>query len=193
MRYDAHRRFYAKGDIVVLDSGLTAGLQVGENYVVRRRFKAVPVKPDTKQTLEGEHASGLIQIVEVRDDAADAVVVHACDEFQSGDYLAPFVPTFLATTRPRGRPDYSQAGQILFADEGETLGSPRNFMVIDLGQNRGAAPGQRLTVFRPQRDKRPVVDVGEAVVVAVRPDSATIRIEHAIDAIYFSDRVAVQR
>ena len=155
LRYNAHRRFYAKGDLLVLDGGLTAGLQVGENYVVRRRFKAVPLTPDAKLTREGEHASGLIQIVEVRDDAADAVVMHACDEFQPGDYLAPFVPTFLTTTRPRGRPDYASGGPDPLRRRGRDARLPAELHGDRPRAEPGRAPGQRLTVFRPAARQAP--------------------------------------
>jgi hypothetical protein len=192
-RHAYDRRLLTKGEIVTVDGGSAAGLRIGENYVVRRRFRAVLPRVDAHETLEGEHSAGLIQVVDLREDTADAVIVHACTAFAPGDYLAPFVPTVLRSAQPRGRPDFTQAGQILFADEGQTIGAPRRLMVIDLGENRGTQPGQRMTVFRPQSDQRPLVEVGEAVVVAVRADSATVRIEYANDAIYFGDRVAPQR
>lgn len=192
-RRDFYRRLYTKGEGLVVDGGAAAGLKEGDNFVVRRRFKAVLPRVDEKQTLEGEHSAGLVQIVSVRGDSADAVVVYACDAFTPGDYLAPFVPTVLSATNPRGKPDYDRVGTILFADEGQQLGSPRRLMVTNMGQNQGAQPGQRLTVFRPKRALRPDVEIGEAVVVSVAPDSSTIRIEHANDGVWFGDRVALQR
>jgi hypothetical protein len=193
-RYDATRMLYAKGDVVLVDGGLAAGLHAGDNFVVRRRFKAVMPEADAPKRYEGEHSAGLLQIAEVRGDSADAIVVHACSAFGPGDYLAPFVPTLVTSRQPRGTPDYEQAGRVLLADEGQQFGAPNRMVVIDLGQNRGAQPGQRLTVFRRHPDNGPaVIDVGEVVVVAVRPDSATVRIEYARDAIYLGDLVAPQR
>ncbi len=62
------------------------------------------------------------------------------------------------------------------------MGAPRRLMVIDRGSDLGIRVGQRLTLFRrrPGRGARPAI-VGDAIVVAVRNDSATIRVERARD------------
>src|SRR5439155_420840 len=58
----------------------------------------------------------------------------------------------------------------------------------------GARVGQRLTLFRwPRRSGATPAVVGEAVVVAIRADSATIRVERATDAIAFGEWAAPQR
>ena len=88
-------------------------------------------------------------------------------------------------------PTFDRAARILFADAGQLVGAPRRLMVIDRGRNRGIHAGQRLTLFRTPRfgNKTPAI-VGDAVVVAVRAESATIRVEHANDAILFGDFAA---
>ena len=66
-------------------------------------------------------------------------------------------------------------------------------MVIDRGSANGLRVGQRLTLFRPRKRGVPTRSIlGEAVVVAIRADSATIRIERATDAIAFGDWAAPQ-
>ena len=57
-------------------------------------------------------------------------------------------------------------------------------MVIDCGVEHGIHAGQRLTLFRRRLidPAKPSV-VGEAVVVATRGDSATIRVEAITDVI----------
>jgi hypothetical protein len=66
-------------------------------------------------------------------------------------------------------------------------------MVIDRGSDHAIHAGQRLTLFhRERRGASPVV-IGDAVVVAVRGDSATVRVEHATDVIAFGDWAAPQR
>ena len=54
--------------------------------------------------------------------------------------------------------------------------------------------GQRVTLFRERRpaSRGPAV-IGDAVVVAVRLDSATIRVQHATDVIAVGDSAAPQR
>jgi hypothetical protein len=74
------------------------------------------------------------------------------------------------------------------------MGVPRRLMVIDRGSAYGIRAGQRLTLFRRRgrHAEKPDV-VGDAIVVAVRTDSATIRVERATDAILSGDWAAPQR
>jgi hypothetical protein len=63
--------------------------------------------------------------------------------------------------------------------------------VIDRGSSQGMRVGQRCTLFRRQHGSKPDV-TGEAIVVAVRLDSATIRIEHVTETISTGDFAAPQ-
>ena len=122
-----------------------------------------------------------------------ALVIYACDELMKGDFLASFKPEPIRAPDPVGIPAYRDAARILFADEGQMLGAPRRLMVIDRGSEHGVRVGQRLTLFRRRGRSaaRPDV-VGDAIVVAVRTDSATIRIERVTDAISAGDWAAPQ-
>jgi hypothetical protein len=108
--------------------------------------------------------------------------------------LASFKPEPLRAPPSLGAPDYRRAARILFPDIGQLLGAPRRLMVIDRGAASGIRAGQRVTLFRrrPSGGNATTV-VGDAVVVAVRTDSATIRVEHVTDAIFFGDWAAPQR
>jgi hypothetical protein len=65
-------------------------------------------------------------------------------------------------------------------------------MVIDQGRQHGIRTGQRLTLFRRRHNDTSRSVVGDAIVVAVRTDSATIKIEDATDAIESGDWAAPQ-
>jgi hypothetical protein len=187
-RYAANG-LYAAGDELVIDGGTLSGLDVGRNLVVRRTFT---VQWDPRSAI-GEHTAGLVQIVSADESSSVAVVIYACDEIMPGDRLASFNPEPLRAPAPAGTPDYRNAARILFPDIGQLLGAPRRMMVIDLPVT-GVRVGQRVTLFRRRLSGggAPSV-VGDAVVVAVRIDSATIRVEHVTDAIFFGDWAAVQR
>ena len=188
-RSESQRELYAKDDELVIDGGTFDGLEVGKNVVVRRRFRAEAVGA----SVEGEHTAGVIQIVAADERVSRAVVVYACDEVMKGDYLAPFNPEPIRMPDPAGIPAFGDAARILFADAGQMLGAPRRLMVIDRGSEQGIYVGQRLTLFRRRARldaKRSVV--GDAVVVAVRGDSATIRVETATDVISSGDWAAPQ-
>ena len=188
-RYAANG-LYAKGDELVVDGGTLSGLEVGRNFVVRRTFR-VEWDPHTET---GEHTAGLVQIVAADERASVAVVIYACDAMMPGDRLASFNPEPLRAPAPAGTPDYRQAARILFPDIGQLLGAPRRMMVIDQGTASGVRVGQRVTLFRrrPSGGRAPSI-VGDAVVVAVRIDSATIRVEHVTDAIFSGDLAALHR
>jgi hypothetical protein len=190
-RYEAERGLYAAGDELIIDGGTLNGLEVGRNLVVRRYYRASGL---AGVAATGEHSSGLLQIVAVDERSSIAVVVYACDELMTGDFLASFTPEPMRTPDPVGIPAYGAAARILFADAGQTLGVPRRLMVIDQGSEHGIRVGQRLTLFRRRgRDTAKPEVVGDAIVVAVRTSSATIRVERVTDGISPGDWAATQR
>jgi hypothetical protein len=189
-RYVAEGGLYTTGAQVIIDGGMLNGLDVGQNLVVRHYFR---VRRLAGASTMGEHSAGLVQIVAVSERSSIAVVIYACDELRNGDFLASFTPEPIRPPDPHGVPDYGDAARILFADEGQILGAPRRLMVIDRGSEQGVRVGQRLTLFRRQgRGPRSPDIVGDAIVVAVRIDSATIRIERVNDAISSGDLAAPQ-
>ncbi len=161
---------------------------MGQNLVVRHFFR---VRPLTGTDTTGEHSAGVVQIVSADERTSVAVVVYACDELRAGDFLASFAPEPVRSPDPRGTPNYDDAARILFADENQILAAPRRLMVIDRGSANGVRVGQRMTLFRRRRGHSPDT-VGEAVVVALRSDSATIRVERINDTISSGDMAAPQ-
>jgi len=190
-RYEAKGALYTTGDELIIDGGTLNGLEAGRNLVVRRHFRASGLEG---AAATGEHSSGLLQIVTAEERSSIAVVVYACDELMQGDFLSSFTPERIRTPEPVGIPLYDAPARILFADDGSMMGVPRRLMVIDRGSAGGIRAGQRLTLFRrrARAPHKPDV-VGDAIVVAVRTDSATIRVERASDAISSGDWAAPQR
>jgi hypothetical protein len=189
-RRSAANGLYAKGDELVIDGGRLNGLEVGNNFVVRRTYR---IEWDPRTEI-AEHTAGLVSIVAVEEQTSVAVVIYACDEIMPGDRLAAFRPEPLRPPAPVGKPDFRRASRILFPDIGQLMGAPRRLMVIDGGAEGGIRVGQRLTLFRrrPSGGNAPIV-VGDAVVVAVRTDSATIRVEYVTSPISSGDWAAPHR
>jgi hypothetical protein len=180
---------YTTGSQLVIDSGPGDSLEVGRNLVVRRHYR---VRGASGADTLGEHSAGLVQIVAAAEHSSIAVVVYACDELRTGDFLASFTPQPPRDPDPLGMPVYNDAARILLADEGQTLGAPRRLMVIDRGDDYGIRVGQRFTLFRQRGDKARREVVGDAVIVAVRTDSATIRVDRVSDVIAPGDWAAPQ-
>jgi hypothetical protein len=177
------RVLYRLGDQLSLKTdGLP--LAVGQNLAAGRLFR--PANGAANAT--GELTAGVVQVVAVDQIAAIGIVIYACGELRQGDLLTPFVPEPLLVPDPPGVPDYGGAARILFGDADQMMGAPGRLMVIDHGRAQGIRQGQRLTLFRNRRGSRAVV--GEALVLAVREDSARIRVEHASDAIWSGDSAA---
>jgi len=187
-RYVAEGGLYTTGAQIMVDGGTLNGLDVGQNLVVRHYFRVARVAgPETM----GEHSAGLVQVVAASERSSIAVVIYACDELRSGDFLASFRPESIRPPDLPGVPDYGDAARILFGDEAQTLAAPRRLMVIDRGSGHGIRVGQRLTLFRRRGGGSPEI-TGDAIVVAVRIDSATIRIERVSDVVSSGDLAAPQ-
>lgn len=191
---DPHRALIGPGDIVQLDAGENSGIEKGQNLVVRRRFQTGDPYVPKKLATYGEQTGGLIQIVEVRPDSSAAIVVHLCSELVAGDTVEPYQPQLAVETRAGGTPRFDTPAKIILGEYGQTIAAAKQMMVIDQGIMQGVESGQRLTIFRRiAGDHSPTVTIGDGVVVAVRADSATFRIERATDAITVGDLVAIHR
>ncbi len=193
-RDDENRKIFGASDILVLDIGTDFGAAVGHNYVVRRRFRVGDKHVPLVQASFGEHTAGVIQVVETSPEHSIAVVVYACGEMFAGDTIEAFEPLPALSARTSGTPQFDEPAHIIFGEHGQVMGAPKQLMVIDRGSVDGTLRGQRLTVFRRILGERgPVSRIADGVVVAVRENSATIRIERASDAVTVGDMVALYR
>lgn len=193
-RDEPGRRLYGRGDVLVLDIGADLGIESGQNLVVRRRFLTGDRTRQFVRSSGGEQTAGLIQVVEAGAATSVAVVVYACGELFAGDTVEPFDALPMWTAQGLRTPHFDDPAHVILGEHGQTLGAPRQLMVIDRGAAQGAERGQRITIFRRSLgDQGPVVQVADAIIIAVRPESATIRIERASDAVSVGDLVALHR
>lgn len=191
---DVQRALIGPGDILRIDAGETHGVATGQNLVVRRRFQIGDRAASKKLANFSEQTAGLVQVIEVGADTSVALVVYQCGELVAGDSVEPYQAQLAVATRTGGTPRFDEAAKIIAGDNGQSLGWAQQMMVIDRGIMQGVERGQRLTIFRRARgNDSPIVTLGDGVIVAVRADSATIRIEHSTDAIAVGDLVAIHR
>jgi hypothetical protein len=193
-RDEKSRSVFGVRDILLLDLGSDFGATVGQNYVVRRRFRVGDRSVPEKQASFGDQTAALVQVVETSPAISTAVVVYTCGELYAGDSIEPFDPLPLLSAQPSGAPRFEDPARIIFGEHGQAMGAPKKLMVIDRGAADGAERGQRLTIFRRvQGERGPVSTIADAVVIAVREHSATIRIERSSDAVSIGDLVALHR
>lgn len=202
----AIRELLGPGDTLVISAGSNAGLQPGQRFFVRRVIPAVTATgPISLATI---HTAGWVQILGVDTMVSTATVLHACDGMLFDDYLEPYVaPMIAARPLPGSMPQYENMAHIVTGIEGIHTAAPGNVITIDRGSNSGVVLGQRYVVFRDKRDQHtettgrsaafaatarnpPLVEVGEVLVVAVRPDDATVQVVASRDAIAHGDLIA---
>ena len=193
--HEPKRTLFAMGDQVTIDAGTALGVTPGNVYFVRRavadRF-AVPTADGLLRT--SIHTAGWIRILDAQPETAVAIITHACDGVETGDYLEPFVLPIVPTVAPAGVPDYSAPGHIILGDDRRQTGAAGSLMVLDIGRDRGLTAGQRLTIFRDTMGGRAAgAHIGEATAVVVHAETALVRIESSRDAVSVGDLVAIQR
>lgn len=205
----AIRALLGIGDTLVISAGSNAGLQPGQRFFVRRFMPALEATGVTPRPTI--HTSGWVQILGVDTMVSTATVVHACEAILFDDYLEPFVAPMIAARPLAGStPQYDNMGRIVAGIEGIQTGGAGSVMTIDRGSDSGVVLGQRYIVFRDKRNEvldltgrskafaamahnQPLVEIGEVLVVAVRPDNATVQIVVSRDAISNGDLIAPLR
>ena len=189
------RTLFGPYDLLVIDSGLGSGLQLGQQFFVRRQNQF--------GTAYGEHAIsartlGWIRIVAVNQTTAVAAVEHICDGIMAMDYLEPFVapaaPAEAEHDISGGEPDFSALSRVLAGNEDRRAVGIGEMMMIEAAPGSTLTPGTRLAVFRDVRiAAMPLVRVGDAVVVSVGPNVALARVTRALDAVQTGDYLAVRK
>jgi hypothetical protein len=199
------RELLGPGDTLVISGGSNAGLEAGQRFFVRRRVSTRGGERPLPATI---HTAGWVQILGVDTTLATATVVHACDGILLDDFLEPFTPPMIAPRAlPGSTPHYENMGHIMTGAEGLNTAGSGQVMTIDRGGNAGVVLGQRFLVFRDKRDQHvettgrssqfgdmdgrlPLVEIGQVLVVAVRPEDATVQIVVAKDAVITGDLIA---
>lgn len=185
------KSYLGPSDTLVISGGRDKGVDVGQEYFVRR---LVSPGPSTTRIPSVLHTAGWVRIVATEREASLAEVVGICGSFQQGDFLETFQwPAPFEISDP-GDPDYDSPGRIMFGLDGRSLLAENDYFVLSLGTEHEVVPGQRLTIFRPTLGGlRAVTALGEAIVVDVGTQSTTARVSELRDIVEIGDLVAPQR
>jgi hypothetical protein len=187
------RQLFGGGDLVVIGGGRARGVELGQQFFVRR-----PTAGHYRVGPRAVTTAGWLRIVAVDEMTAIALVDFACDGLLAGDYLeayvAPTLPLDADRTDTQGELDFSAPGRLLFGDNERTAGATGDFMVTDVGETRGAAPGMRFAIYRNVNvPGLPLAVVGEAIVVFADPETSVVRLTRTHDAIYSGDLLIPRR
>jgi len=189
------RESYTQGDFVTLNAGRNQGIQIGQEFFVRRVQTtrgptAAPQPPRNIRT------AGWIKVYAVDDDLALATITYSCDAMRVNDYLEPMtLPTPVVPGPVQGKPDRTSFARVVMGNDRRFEFSPGDFLVIDQGSAQGITPGAHFVIYRWKK-KAPdnfLAAIGEAVAASVQPDSATLSITAARESIVPSDLVAMRK
>lgn len=188
------KQMMGPGDTLVVDAGREDGMQEGLEFYVRRMVRTFgALGPDPEHPLS-VHTAAVIRILGVGDEASTAQITYQCEGVLIGDYLEPFAPPMVASAPIDGEPQHDEYARILFGDQSRWTAGRNEFMMIDRGSNDGIQNGQRFTVYRDKQTGNGfLVEVGMVQAVSVRPESSTVQVLNAIDAIMRNDLVAIRR
>jgi hypothetical protein len=187
------RVLYGATDLLVLDGGTGAGVQLGQRFFVRRTNK-FGIAFDEVQSAT---TAGWISVVAVNESTAIAKVDHVCGPIFQTDYLVPYTaptaPAGADRNEPLADPDFSALGHIL-GDGVKTMVGVGEFTLIDRGADQGVTAGTRCAVYRDTGAAGlPLASIGEGIIVSTSGSTALARITRARDAIFKGDYVALNK
>lgn len=153
---EKEQNIYAQNDYVYINMGANSGVKVGDMYSVIRPRGRVETRWTKKDNL-GFYVQevGALEVVNVKNEVAVAIVKTSCDNLLLGDLIQPMPqrkspvfeqrPPFDIFANPSGK----STGRIVMARDGQELLSPEHIVYIDLGAEDNVRVGDYLTIFRP--------------------------------------------
>jgi hypothetical protein len=188
------RSTHYPGDLVTINGGLANGVQVGQEYYIRRIQKTARAKVSDKNPGVIRTVGWLKVWAVDRPDMALATVTHACESIDIGDYLEPFaLPTVPTVSNEPLKPERDNYGHVLVGDDRRRTFAKGDFFILDRGMAQGITPGARFVIFRDKLQYQNFLyDLGEAVAVNVGQNSSTLQVTVSRDALYAGDYVAIR-
>jgi hypothetical protein len=191
------RTTFGNRDLLTIDGGTAAGVQLGQEYYVRgmSRIAPMPYQGGAQQSLR---TAGWVRIVAANERTSIAQVIRSCGAMLNGDYLEAFKPPSVPAGADRdeatGDPDFSALGHIVSGPEDRRTAALGDFILIDRGSDQGVTPGARFAAYRDiEVPGMPLAPIGEIVVVDVGKSQSLARITRSRDALQTGDYVAPRK
>jgi len=204
------RHAYGPGDLITINGGSDNGVEVGQEYFVRRMQpgRAARVSRANPAAIQ---TPGWVRVYAVDKRMSLVIVTHACDTLDVGDYLEPYVePQIPVADANPPKPQRENYGHIMLGADRRTIFGQGDFFVIDRGSDHGITLGERVIIYRDKRKLEEankssqnlfpkgivpefLYDLGEAVVVDVKPEMSTLKVTLSRDAMLTGDYVALRK
>lgn len=190
----APRGLFGPRELVILDGGTQAGVQIGQEYYIRRSYSFGP--PPSKTAPRTITTVGWLKVVSLNETTAIAQIDSTCEGVMAGDYLEPFTAP-IAVAAESGAPfstlDFSTLARVMFGKDERRLGSTGDFMMLERGSTT-LEVGRLVAVYRDLRATGvPLTAIGEGVIVSISDGTPTMRIIATRDAVQSGDYVVPHR
>jgi hypothetical protein len=185
------RETFGTPELLVVNAGTIQGLQVNQQFFVRRLFRTAETHTDKLPHMV--QTAGWVRIVAVNDAMAIAIPDHACGDISAGDYLEPFVapplpPGDIFAPVMKGEQDFKNYSRVLHATFERWTAGTGDFVVIDHGADRSINIGSHFAIWRDlQSNGIPLTSIGEATAVSVGPTRAVLLVTRTRDAVVKND------
>ena len=184
----------APGDLVTVNAGRANGMQVGQEFFVRRLLKDRD-QTVSKNTPGTVHTAGWIRIYAIDEEMSLATIVYACDAMMVGDYLEPFaLPVAVPRGEKKGKPEKDNYARVMPGKDRKATYAAGDFIVIDRGKDYDIVPGSQFVIYHDKKKEGNFLfEVGEAVAVDVRENSATLSVTSSRSIISLNDYVSMRK
>ena len=202
---------YAAGDLLTINAGTDNGIEVGQEYYLRRvqapRGSAISrATPATVATV------GWVKVYATDKRMSLVTVSHVCQQIAVGDYLEPFALPTVPTPDPNPpKAQKENYGRVLIGTDRTTMFAKGDFFNVDRGSEHGVTLGARFIIYRDKRKNETnplstdallpkdittpefLFEIGEAVAVDVRPETSTLQAIKSLDTFWTGDYVALRK
>jgi hypothetical protein len=186
-------------DIVFLNKGKNAGLEVGQVFLV------VEIGESLGDFGRLANKRGRAHVIFLEDERAVARIEKSCGRLMVGNYLVPFEEKETMLGKDLGYDVYAEGdsrpiGRIIYLETDYNQIGSGAWAVIDIGAEAGVQVGQQLAIYKrirnPQtldyRDDLPRIGVGSSVVVSTGKRTATVKVLSCWDSITIGQMVQVK-
>ena len=189
------RYSFSPGDLITINAGTDNGIEVGQEYYVRRA-QAGERREFDRENPATIRTAGWIRIWAVDTEMSLATITHACDTILVGDYLEPFsLPTIpVAADTGSIKAQRGNYGRIQLGTDRRRMFAKSDFFVADRGSDHGVTVGARFVIYRDKNvAENFLYELGEAIAVDVRPENSTLIVTLSRDAFMAGDYVAIRK
>ena len=185
---ERQRKLIGAADKIYLQFQKSAKEEKGDRFFVFTTSDIIKHPVTNKEVGYLNRIMGVVEVTEVSEEFAKALVISSYDSLSPGDKLMPYKKRSEEITLEAGAEPIK--GNIILSEGQTFIIGDRQIVFIDLGEADDIKAGNRFEVFREPKVAGPFASeakhilstepVGELLVLAVEPETAAALVTHAI-------------